>query len=223
MSGADENKQTQYSQYGDDFFIQRFFASLEIPKPSYLDIGANHPVDLNNTYLFYANGSRGVLVEPNKALAELIKAVRPEDTLLNIGVAGAEINERAQYYTSGAGGVYNSFVKENIEWHGRSADEAEVLELVNINVIIEQNFETAPDFVSLDVEGMEVDIMRTFDFSRFRPKLFCIEVPVKPDLKESLYALMRQHDYSVIYEPQLYGNVIFADKIFAEKALGLKI
>ena len=64
---------------------------------TYLDIGANHPVRLNNTYLFYLRGYKGVLVEPNVSLCERLRAVRPRDTTLAAGI-GVTAAREADYF-----------------------------------------------------------------------------------------------------------------------------
>src|SRR5215470_302661 len=57
-----------YSQFGEDLIISDLFNKLSIDRVSYLDIGANNPSFVSNTYLFYERGFRGVLVEPNPIL-----------------------------------------------------------------------------------------------------------------------------------------------------------
>ena len=75
-----------FSQAGEDLIVKFTLQFLGIPSITYLDIGANHPVRLNNTYLFYLRGCKGVLVEPNASLCERLRAVRPRDTTLAAGI-----------------------------------------------------------------------------------------------------------------------------------------
>ena len=54
-----------YSQYGEDLILSSAIEYLKIDENiSYLDIGANHPMSLSNTYLLYKQGASGVLIEP---------------------------------------------------------------------------------------------------------------------------------------------------------------
>jgi len=74
-----EQDHVSYSQCGEDRILRHIFSVFGIEKPTYLDIGAHHPVALSNTYLFYQKGATGVLVEPNPArYRELVRA-RPRD------------------------------------------------------------------------------------------------------------------------------------------------
>lgn len=54
-----------YSQHGEDMIIANIFSILNITKPTYLDIGANHPLKGSNTALLYSRGSHGTIVDAN--------------------------------------------------------------------------------------------------------------------------------------------------------------
>jgi hypothetical protein len=69
--------QMGYSQFGEDLILSHLFYQLDIKKPTYLDIGANEPRYISNTYFFYLKGSRGVLIEPNPFLYKKLKSMRP--------------------------------------------------------------------------------------------------------------------------------------------------
>src|SRR6266700_3989274 len=86
-----------YAQAGEDIILASLFYRLNIEKPTYLDIGANHPAFISNTYYFYLRGSRGVCIEPNPRLFEKIRKVRPYDNVLNIGI-GLDEKAEADFY-----------------------------------------------------------------------------------------------------------------------------
>jgi FkbM family methyltransferase len=178
--------QPSYAHSGEDIIAMRFLNDPDWvgsgrnvnPKPSYLDIGAADPVGGNNTYLFYMMGGRGVLVEPNIDFVRKIKARRPEDIVLNVGVGVAEQKE-ADYYCYSSQPAWNTFDKETVDHRLATANEkpSRVIKmpLVPINRIIEENFHgKAPDFLSIDVEGLDLAILKTLDFQRFRPKVLCV-------------------------------------------------
>ena len=111
----------------------------------------------NNTYLFYRKGCRGVLVEPNPAFCRKLTSVRPGDTVLNIGIGIIDQSEADYYVISGHLGEWlNTFSKEEAERVTSSPGSTNRIEkvlkmpLVNINRVIGEHFQGAPDFVSID-------------------------------------------------------------------------
>ena len=88
---------TAWSENGEDLIVESICRILERPGPTYLDIGAADPTANSNTYLFYRKGCRGVLVEPNPSLCKRLAAVRPGDTVLNVGI-GPDDRTEADYY-----------------------------------------------------------------------------------------------------------------------------
>jgi len=80
--------QVSYSQTGEDVIIELFIQARKIKNFTYLDIGANHPTKLNNTYKFYEQGFYGVCIEPDPVVYKKLSRMRPNDVCLNVGVAG---------------------------------------------------------------------------------------------------------------------------------------
>ena len=76
-----------------DFIVK----AMQIDDITYLDIGAHHPTQFSNTYLFYKRGFRGVLVEPDPELMASIRGARPRDVCIEAGV-GIEAATTAQFF-----------------------------------------------------------------------------------------------------------------------------
>jgi FkbM family methyltransferase len=175
---------SSYSQSGEDIIISDLFARLSIAQPSYLDIGANEPIALSNTYRLYSKGSRGVCIEPNPVLYKKLRQVRKNDVCINAGIAFNE-NTEADYYVfqDDAHGL-NTFSKTDADFWEQTGIESlgkfqvkKVIKtkLININEIISNYFNPYPNFVSLDVEGLDLQIAKTLDFDRYKPEVFCVE------------------------------------------------
>ena len=159
------NKKVSYSQCGEDLIIDFIFTTLKIESPTYLDLGAHHPYYLSNTAFFYLKNSFGVSVEPDPDLFKLIKNERPNEISLNVGV-GIEGSEVADFYIMNIP-TLNTFSKSEAEryasYPGKSIKEVIKLPLLTVNQIIQSNFKgKAPNFVSLDVEGMDFEIVNSF-------------------------------------------------------------
>ena len=103
-----------YAQQGEDVALWQILRNvLGIEHPTYMDIGAHHPVFNNNTYLFYGRGARGVLVEPNPAQHRVLEQLRPRDVLVRAGI-GVTAQAEADFYIIGGSpdGQLNTFSRE---------------------------------------------------------------------------------------------------------------
>jgi FkbM family methyltransferase len=167
-----------FSQVGEDRIIAYFFNSIGVTRPTYLEIGTNHPVIGNNSYAFYLAGSRGVLVEPDPSLHTVIKAKRKHDKLLTCGIALHQSGSAKFYIFPAPYSGWNTFSDEEVAVRAKMgvAVEKEItVPLRNINDVIKDNFTGTPDFVSIDVEGLDEEIIRSLDFASYSPKVLCIE------------------------------------------------
>lgn len=205
-----------YAQQGEDLVVGCILRDLKIDnKARFLDIGAHDPVRGNNTYLFYTAGYRGVLVEPNPYYVDLIKKRRPEDIVLPVGI-GVDDQREADYYVIRGDGQLNTFSKEQAEAHEKESKGAiqrvEKRELVRLDKVLEQHFAAAaPGFVSMDIEGLDLAILKTLDFERWRPPVFCIETAaVTGDIEEGIAALLSEKGYVIRGGSPV--NTVFVDK-----------
>lgn len=173
-----------YSQNGEDIIIKDLFARLGISRPTYLDIGANEPFYISNTYLLYSKGSSGVCIEPNSYLFKKFLKKRKRDICIHAGIAFNDLTEADFYQFPKKANGLGTFSKEEAEFWEKSGNERigkfkieSIIKtkLVNVNEVMGQYFSPHPNFVSLDVEGLDLAILNTIDFNRFKPEVFCIE------------------------------------------------
>ena len=170
------SEKISYAQCGEDIIIEYVLATLGVDKVRYLDIGAHDPVYLSNTYYFYRQGGSGVCIEPNPALIKAFKRVRPNDVCLNSGIG--EIQGTAQLFvmTTPTLSTFSREEAERYASYGTEQIESTLkIPMRNINDVIEHECKGAPDLISIDVEGYELSIVKSLDFDRWRPKVFCVE------------------------------------------------
>jgi FkbM family methyltransferase len=209
---------TSHAQQGEDLIVESICEVLGIRTPSYLDIGAADPVQGSNTYLFYRKGCRGVLVEPNPYFYRRLKAGRPGDTVLNVGI-GVSGSKELDYYMFGSrdGSYLNTCSKKQVDdvvarSEGRLRVEKVIkVPLLDINRVIADHFRGAPDFVSIDTEGLDLDILKALDFQRFRPAILCVEALVigTKRSESGILDLMGSKDYTA--RGSTFVNTIFVD------------
>jgi hypothetical protein len=181
--------------------------------------GPADPIILSNTYRFYLRGGRGVLVEPNPALAAKLRRVRPRDVVIEAGV-GVKGDGAADYFVlSGEGAPYhNTFSREEAEVDAARSggktwiSEVRKIPLIPINRVLADHFPArAPDFLSIDAEGLDHDILASLDFGRWRPKVVCAEtLIVRTNRVEQLtIELMKARGY--VIRGSTWVNTIFMD------------
>jgi FkbM family methyltransferase len=170
---------TSYSQQGEDLILDFIFNVKGIKNPYYMDIGANHPINLSNTYYFYNKGNTGICIDPNVDYTSEYKKMRPKDLFLPIGVTNEENNTIPYYKMSWP--EFNTFDKEQAEkvqekYKGRN-DIIEVInhKVVNINEVLKTHCKQRIDFLNLDIEGLDVALLKSWDFSLQTPRVICVE------------------------------------------------
>jgi FkbM family methyltransferase len=143
----------------------------------YLDIGAHHPIKHSNTYLFYKRGWRGVCVEPNPELVPLHQRERPHDKIINAGLASQSGTLRYHRFDESLENGF--FAKELVA--NRVADGRTYLGEMNVRCVSVRDFLAAEvsekvDFLNIDVETMEPEILASWDWTLCKPSLICAEI-----------------------------------------------
>jgi FkbM family methyltransferase len=208
-----------YSQMGEDLVVMSIFEMLELTPRSYLDIGAADPIQYNNTYRLYRRGSRGVLVEPNPTFAAKLRSARRGDIVLEAGI-GTMDADSADYYVIGGSsdGTWNTFSREDAERAVANRpgtawiERIEKKPLIRINRVMEEYFlDGAPDFLSIDIEGLDYDVLASLDFDRWRPMIVCAETILvgSSRIETRTIDLMRSKGYEV--RGSTWANTIFVD------------
>lgn len=181
-----DNVARTYAQSGEDAiaaYVLRFLQK-SIREVTYLDLGANHAKELSNTYYFYINGARGVLVEANPELIDELMRVRPADVVLNVAV-GEKDGETIDFYSLNGDGLStislesaNAACERNPDLYIKAKYEVETL---TVNTILEKYFTEPPTILSIDLEGIEETVIQSLDFDRFSPWIIILEnIPYTP-------------------------------------------
>jgi FkbM family methyltransferase len=164
-----------WSQHGEDVLIDRL---LGHPRAGfYVDVGAYDPTRFSNTARFYRRGWRGINVEPNPARFRRVAAARPRDVNLNLGL-GREAGERPFYLlepetlSTFSADEASGFVAQGA---ARLLEET-TLPIETLAAIMRaHDAPAAPEFLSVDVEGLELEVLEGGDWDRYRPRVVCVE------------------------------------------------
>lgn len=208
-----------YSQCGEDLIMEHLLLNfLKVDSISYLDIGAHQPDFLSNTYYFYKMGYSGVCVEPHPVLFQSFSKKRERDICLNVGV-GTDNNRSADFFIM-SWLPFSTFSKEKAmetqNYNPKNKIEKVIsIPMNTINEILSKYFQKSPELVSMDIEGWDLKIMKTWDFSKFRPKVFCIETLLhdkrgKGNKDNELINFMLNNGYYLYADT--FINSIFVDR-----------
>jgi FkbM family methyltransferase len=163
-----------YAQRFEDICLMRCFGDRR--QGFYIDVGSGHPVYDNTSFAFYLQGWRGVTVEPNPWLARLSRAVRPRDHHIEAAV-GASAGDAAFHLVKDFHGLSTT-----IESHARSArtqfgkaSQAIVVRMTTLAELCEEHAPESIDFLKVDVEGAEQDVLLNGNWQKHRPKVVVAE------------------------------------------------
>ena len=142
---------------------------------TYIDVGAGHPIADNVSFWFYERGWRGIVVEPQAELAGLYGRLRPRDTAV-CGLVGRQDGEIDFHVVDRLHGFSTT-----VEHVARQAKKFGVdyrtvrMPVVTLARLCEQHGVDEIDFLKIDVEGSEADVLHGGDWRRYRPKVIVIE------------------------------------------------
>ncbi|HSR81547.1 MAG TPA: FkbM family methyltransferase, partial [Hyphomicrobiaceae bacterium] len=165
--------QLSYAQNLEDYHLDLVFAGQ--PTGTYVDVGGGHPVADNVSFWFYLKGWRGLVVEPQEELAELYAHVRPRDRTVSC-LAGRNEGE-GQFHVFEKLHGFSSTVRE----HAQAAAEfgaaftTTIKPVRTLAALIAEAQLSGIDFLKIDVEGAEAEVLAGVDFERQRPRVILLE------------------------------------------------
>jgi FkbM family methyltransferase len=204
-----------FAQSGEDIIASFIFSLLGIGRPRYLDIGAHDPVFLNNTALFSLLGATGVNIEPDPVLFRAFVRQRPHDTNLNIGISESSGMMTFFRMSDPTLSTFSEAEAVRVEQHSSARITGRIeLPVEPIGEVLRRlNF--TPDFLTIDVEGRDLAILRTYDFEAHRPIVICAETVEFSFLKagpknRELIDFVTSQGYGVYADT--FINTIFVDR-----------
>lgn len=167
-----------YSQEGEDLILARLLESTVKRKGIYIDIGAHHPTRFSNTYYFYKRGWSGLNIDACPGTKKLFRFLRPRDITIECGVGSRE--DILTYYSFNEPAL-NTFseneVKKKISSKFKVINEKKIPVSTLKKILDENHFEEKKiDFMSIDVEGFDHEVVCSNDWSKYRPTIVAIEL-----------------------------------------------
>lgn len=189
-----------FSQEGEDLLINRILNNKS--EGFFIDIGAHHPIRFSNTYFFYRKGWRGINVDAMPGAMKAFEQFRPEDT--NIEAAVSNKAEQLTYFRFNEPAL-NTFVEsEALKKDGLQGYRIEERISIQTTTLAELISKYLPegkevDFLTIDVEGLDLAVLESNDWSRVKPKLIVVE-----DLTKDLDLILKNSATKTYLESKGY-------------------
>ena len=198
-----------FAEFGEDIFVNRILKHIKYGK--YVDVGCYHPYKGSLTAILYNKNWSGINIDLSKTSIDLFNIVRKRDVNLNVAISN--FDGEIFYYENSPINQQNSLTKKNNEQNKIK------IKCQTINSILEKNFIKKFDFLNIDVEGSELEVIEGIDLLKYHPSLITIEnnnLLLEDYLRDNVYKKLINSDYVFI-------NKIGVTNFFLDKNLSDKI
>lgn len=170
----------------------------------FVEVGANEPRTGSQTWFLEQQGWRGILIEPQARLCGSLREARPRSTVLQVACGAPGHPAEMPFYIATAPSK-SSLVKNLIEATTTYA-QTEMVKIMTLDAVLAELGNPHLDFVSIDVEGTQLDVLRGFDLRRHCPELLLMEdhlyhLKVHRYLRRQGYRLVKRTGLNNWYVP----------------------
>ncbi len=196
-----------YSLFGEDIFIQNYFKDK--PNGFYVDVGCYHPLDGNNTQILYKKGWNGINLDINFYSIELFNFLRKRDVNIHTGISQKKDN-LTMYYRKEIN-MLNTLDEKIAKIHFINGYKKRSIQVNTLNFFISKHFNKLKkiDFLNIDVEGAELNVLKSLNFKHHKPQLVCIEIHNAKKMYDTNYRYLKSNkiynyliskDYKVVWK-----------------------
>lgn len=180
-----------FGEFGEDIFINRVLKNIN--KGKYVDVGCYHPYKGSLTYKLYDRGWNGINIDISKTSIDLFNISRKKDINLNLAISN--FDGETYYYENSPINQQNSLIQTN-DLQKKIKIQCFTLDTVLKNKDLEEF-----DFLNIDVEGNELEVLKGFDLKKFKPKLITIEnndLTINEYLDSEVCKILIKSDYTLV-------------------------
>lgn len=165
-----------FSQEGEDLLLRRIFEN--IGSGFYIDIGAHHPHRFSNTHIFYQLGWRGINIEPNPEIYDLFKKKRSHDINIQKGVSTQAGKLTYYMFNEAALNTFDGDLAHEYENETYKIKKEVLIDVCRLDDLLDENLPDGVtiDFMSVDVEGHDLSVLKSNDWEKYRPKILLVEI-----------------------------------------------
>ena len=195
-------KKKTYSMDGEDLFIDNFFKNKI---GLYVDVGAYHPLELSNTYLLYKKKWKGINIDINSLSIDYFNFLRPNDININLGVTKKN-TIKTLYYQKNKSPLNTLNLSRAKKIFSNRFKKKKIKTKTLTNILDKTKFKGKKiDFLNIDTEGNDLEVLKSLDFKKYKPKLICIELidhfnPDKKEIKKhKIYKFLIEKKYKLVW------------------------
>ena len=217
-------KKISYSLNAVDLIIDYIFKDKDIG--TYVDVGAQHPISNNNTYLLFKRGWSGINIDLDRKNIDLFNLSRPNDINLNYAISDKEGETDFYFYHESS--PINTLNKKVKEYQKAKISEIKKINTFTLNNVFKKiNFDKNIDYLNIDVEGYEDKVLSGFDINKYKPSVVSVEyldlkmkkLEFKNNnldnlLNSNIYKYFNDNNYYFVN--WLHGDLIFIHKDFRD-------
>ena len=195
-----------YSMFGEDLVVQEIFKNKK--KGYYVDVGCYHPIDGNNTYLLYKKGWTGINIDLNQTSIELFNIARKNEKNLNIAISNK--SQKIKFYYRKKINMLNTINKKFAKNSFKKGFKIGYVQSETLNSILGKSKikNKKIDFLNLDIEGNEINALKSLNFRKYNPKLICVEIHNNDSSnnlknyikKNSIFKFLKKRGYKRIWK-----------------------
>ena len=187
-------KKKSYSMESEDLEITNILKNIK--NGFYVDAGCYHPLHLNNTYLLYNKNWRGINIDLSEFSIDMFNFIRPED--ININAAVSNGNEYITFYYQKKLSQLSTIKKDWAKQKMQGLIKEKKIKSYKLSTIINNSKfnKRKIDFLDIDLEGADLDALKSLDFKIYRPKLICVEILDKNIEQSEIYIFLKKLNYT---------------------------
>ncbi len=195
---------------GEDLVILQIFKNLN--NGLYVDAGSYHPLHLNNTYLLYEKGWRGINIDLSEYTIKLFDYLRPDD--ININSAVTNFDGHVKFYYQKKLSQLTSIKKDTALKRMQGNIKEKEIKAFKLNTIMNNSKykNKKIDFLNIDIEGNDFEALCSINFDTYKPKVICIEIDEENILDSNIYKYLINLNYKKIWSSVSNLSHIFSEK-----------
>jgi FkbM family methyltransferase len=218
-------RKISYSYGGIDSLILNIFKNKK--KGFYVDIGCGHPIKNNNTYLLNKKGWKGINIDLDEGNIDLFNIYRINDE--NIISAVTDEKKEVDLYFYHSKSAINTISKKTADYQKAKVSSVKKINSNTLNEILKnskfKNFQI--DFLTIDVEGSELSVLKNFDFNEYKPKVIVVEhldlslpaleiknLSINTAIGSDIYKLIVSKNYTLVN--MLHSDLVFVNNKFRD-------